>query len=75
MQRAGHSDFETTRGYIREAENLREGFGQVLPPRPPGLTAAGFGIAITPRYLASAGNDHADVDSVAATVYYTTPCP
>src|SRR5437763_1530298 len=30
-QRAGHSTFSTTEGYIREAENLREGFGEVFP--------------------------------------------
>jgi integrase len=35
MQRAGHSDFKTTQGYIREAEAVREGFGRVFPPLPP----------------------------------------
>lgn len=34
MQRAGHSDFKTTQGYIREAEAVREGFGEVFPPLP-----------------------------------------
>jgi len=34
MQRAGHSDFGTTQGYIRMAEAVREGFGQVFPPLP-----------------------------------------
>jgi integrase len=34
MQRAGHQDFETTMGYIREAENLAAGFGEVFPPLP-----------------------------------------
>ena len=33
-QRAGHASFSTTEGYIREAENLREGFGEVFPPLP-----------------------------------------
>jgi len=32
MQQAGHTRFETTPSYIREAENLREGFGEVFPP-------------------------------------------
>jgi hypothetical protein len=32
MQRAGHQDFETTRIYLREAENLAAGFGTVFPP-------------------------------------------
>ena len=27
MQRAGHAEFATTRGYIREAEAVRDGFG------------------------------------------------
>jgi integrase len=36
-QRAGHSTFSTTEGYIREAENLRDGFGEVFPPLPPSL--------------------------------------
>ena len=29
-QRAGHATFGTTEGYIREAENLRDGFGDVF---------------------------------------------
>ncbi len=33
-QRAGHKSFSTTEGYIREAENLREGFGTPFPPLP-----------------------------------------
>jgi hypothetical protein len=37
MRRAGHADFKTTLGYIREAENLRETFGTVFPPLPPEL--------------------------------------
>jgi integrase len=34
MQRAGHARFETTQGYIRAAEMIREGFGDVFPPLP-----------------------------------------
>jgi len=34
MHRAGHKDLATTMGYVREAENLRAGFGQVFPPLP-----------------------------------------
>jgi len=37
MQRAGHASFETTRGYIREAENLRSSFGSVFPALPKSL--------------------------------------
>src|SRR5580704_5826789 len=34
MQRAGHEDFETTKIYLREAENLSKGFGTVFPTLP-----------------------------------------
>lgn len=34
MQRGGHEQFETTMGYVREADILREGFGEVFPPLP-----------------------------------------
>jgi hypothetical protein len=33
-QRAGHCTFSTTEGYIRDAENLRDGFGDVFPELP-----------------------------------------
>jgi integrase len=33
-QRAGHSSFATTEGYIREAEAVRDGFGEVFPALP-----------------------------------------
>jgi integrase len=33
-QRAGHRSFSTTEGYIRTAEELREGFGEVFPALP-----------------------------------------
>src|SRR5208282_3675872 len=36
-QRAGHSSFSTTEMYIREAENLAAGFGDVFPTLPPEL--------------------------------------
>ena len=39
MQRAGHATFSTTQIYIREAENLRIGFGTVFPPLPASLYA------------------------------------
>jgi len=34
MQRAGHADFETTKIYLREAENLAKAFGTVFPTLP-----------------------------------------
>jgi len=37
---AGHADFPTTLGYIREAEALRAGFGQVFDPVPAALLVA-----------------------------------
>ena len=33
-QRCGHTTFSTTEFYIREAEAVREGFGEVFPPLP-----------------------------------------
>ena len=40
MQRAGHRNFATTQGYIREAEAVREGFGDVFPALPGALLEA-----------------------------------
>ncbi len=34
MRRAAHRSFQTTLGYIREAENRRAGFGEVFPKLP-----------------------------------------
>jgi hypothetical protein len=35
IQRAGHESFATTQLYVREAEAIREGFGEVFPPLTP----------------------------------------
>ena len=40
-QRAGHASFSTTEGYIREAENMRAGFGAVFPALPGDLLTRG----------------------------------
>jgi integrase len=40
MQRAGHSSFQTTLGYIREAENLSSAFGEPFGPLPASLLGA-----------------------------------
>jgi integrase len=40
-QRAGHASFSTTEGYIREAENMRAGFGAVFPALPSSMLARG----------------------------------
>jgi integrase len=52
-QRAGHSSFSTTEGYIREAENLRQGFGEPFPELPIELTGGfgmGFGVSGFPTH-------------------------
>jgi len=36
---AGHTGFDTTQGYIREAESVREEFGEVFPMLPAELLA------------------------------------
>jgi hypothetical protein len=41
QSRAGHEDFATTQGYIREAESIRTGFGDVFPPLPLALLKLG----------------------------------
>ncbi|HEY2517660.1 MAG TPA: tyrosine-type recombinase/integrase [Polyangiaceae bacterium] len=43
MSRAGHRAFQTTQGYIREAESLRQGFGTPFPPLPSDLITPGGG--------------------------------
>jgi len=43
MQRAGHSETETTMVYVREAENLRDGFGEPFPVLP--LEALGVSLS------------------------------
>jgi hypothetical protein len=37
QQRAGHTSFDTTQEYIRLAESMRVGFGDVFPSLPPEL--------------------------------------
>jgi integrase len=47
-QRAGHATFSTTEGYIREAENLRDGFGAVFPRLPASLIGPTIGPSEAP---------------------------
>jgi integrase len=47
MQRCGHRDFGTTQLYVRDAEAVREGFGEVFPPLPDELLGIGGGILDT----------------------------
>lgn len=51
MQRAGHTDFRTTQLYVREAEAVREGFGDVFPPLPESLLGGVSGGPIRIRAL------------------------
>jgi hypothetical protein len=44
-QRAGHNAFSTTELYIREAENLREGFGEPFPTLPADLSGISASIS------------------------------
>jgi integrase len=54
-QRCGHTTFQTTEGYIREAEAIREGFGDVFPPLPGALLGRSKGgggfatVSVLPR--------------------------
>jgi hypothetical protein len=50
MQRAGHSTFQTTVGYIREAENLSAGFGVPFGPLPASLLGAAEVSASVPAF-------------------------
>jgi hypothetical protein len=47
-QRAGHTTFSTTVRYIREAENVRDAFGDVFPPLPLSQLEEGFGPEFRP---------------------------
>ncbi len=42
MHRAAHRSFSTTQGYIREAEAVRDGFGEVFPALPESLILSVF---------------------------------
>jgi integrase len=55
-QRAGHATFSTTEGYIREAENLRDGFGDVFPALPESLFGPMIGPSSTPTSRNHRGN-------------------
>lgn len=47
MQRLGHRNFNTTMLYVREAEQLREGFGEPFPPLPSDLITPRVSIALS----------------------------
>ena len=58
MQRAGHADFETTKIYLREAENLSAGFGTVFPRVPTDVLLGRGGFVIeAPNHEASGAID------------------
>ena len=56
MQRAGHADFQTTQGYIREAEAVRAGFGDVFPVLPLSLWEGGVSSGNRPDEPQTLGN-------------------
>jgi hypothetical protein len=41
---------------------------------PADMNAGGFGLSVAPKITATKGNDRAHVDSVRATVFYSSPC-
>jgi integrase len=53
-QRAGHSTFSTTEGYIREGEAVRDGFGVVFPKLPKCLL--GISSRNRPRTISGTGS-------------------
>lgn len=54
QRRAGHTNLSTTQGYIREAENIGQGFGSVFPPLPVSLLGLAGSMGLAPS-LAPAG--------------------
>lgn len=56
MQRAGHADFQTTQIYIREAEAVRDGFGDVFPPLPSCLHSVSTPVVSACDHSGGAGN-------------------
>jgi integrase len=59
-QRAGHSSFSTTEMYIREAENLAAGFGDVFPELPAELVEATERGAVGSNERSNAGGSVAE---------------
>jgi integrase len=65
-QRCGHATFSTTELYIREAEAVRDGFGEVFPPLPEALisgsessgeSSGSGGSGVTPAFSSLRGQD------------------
>ena len=56
LQRMGHRSFETTQRYVREAEQLREGFGETFPELPLEALKKAETIASIDHSLVSVGN-------------------
>ena len=69
--RAGHKSFATTEIYIREADAIREGFGEPFPPLPQSLlegktvsrTVSSFAHQSNTKRLFSAGTERGGRDS------------
>ncbi len=58
--RAGHDEFKTTEGYIREGEAVRQGFGTVFPPLPKHLLCQ---TESSPRIVTGRGSDSKPIDT------------
>lgn len=67
MSRAGHENFATTQGYIREAEAVRAGFGEVFPPLPACLLLRGEGDGPLTQDEAEEGTAERDPEQAADT--------
>lgn len=55
MQRAGHTNFGTTQIYVRTAEAIREGFGEVFPQLPAGLFGPELWSSVAARFRKRGG--------------------
>ncbi len=66
MTRAGHKGFSTTQMYIREAENLRQGFGDVFPTLPPSLLSGPTNATKAARRVSERVSDSDSADSASS---------
>jgi hypothetical protein len=63
-QRAGHSTFSTTELYVREAEAVREGFGDPFPVLPETLLGGSGGIATSFAPMRNLAPDPAKIEAI-----------
>jgi integrase len=75
QRRAGHEDFQTTQGYIREAEAIREGFGVVFPELPASLLGSGGSSGPSSGPIERRGSEHLERGPMASAVALTAAIP